>query len=45
MTKFKDIQEQRETMKERMTELSADCLTFHDYKESEYAGVYDDFNF
>ena len=45
MNKFQEIQEQRESMRVQMTELSTDYLTFHDYRESEFNGVYDEFTF
>ena len=32
-------------MREKMTQLSTDYLTIDDYRESEFNGVYDEFNF
>ena len=45
MARFQEIQEQRASMRVKMSELTSDYLTFHDYRESEFNGVYDEFNF
>lgn len=41
---FKKIEGQHKFIREKLEEISADCITFRDYVESEFDGVYDDYS-
>lgn len=40
----KKIEGQHKFIREKLEEISADCITFRDYVESEFDGVYDDYS-